>query len=383
MLKTAVGHSNDPDSLEAIVEVLAQCQQVLDGEIPQAGLLFASRDFDHQLILNHINQAFPGIELIGGTSDGEISSILEFQLDSLVLLLFSSNKIEFKAAVGRRVSQAPQQVAAQAAIDAQAHMQSEAKLCITTPESLTTNSSDIVRGLTAALGNVSVCGGATADHFHQFQSTRQFFKTEVLQDAVPVLLLGGEFHHSVGYASGWKPMGQSATVTKVTGNIIYEIDHQPAIDFYRYYFDEFKPDYAYPLGVSPPGEKEFFLRTVLSHNHEDGSLGVAGHVPLHAKVQITDASVKDVIAASQASFGQALDLYPGDEPTAALFFSCTWRRQIMGSRTNEEYQLIARKLNQRLPVCGFYTFGEIAPLKDKGNAFLHNTTFVTLLLGGS
>jgi hypothetical protein len=381
MLKAAVGHSNDPDSLEAIEEVIAQCKQVLGEDIPQAGLLFASTDFDHQFILNYINQVFPGIELIGGTSDGEVSSILEFQQDSLALVLFYSDTIEFKAAVGRQVSTAPMKIAAQAAIDAQGGMTLAPRLCLTVPESLTTNASEILQGLTAALGKTPICGGMAADDF-QMQATRQFYKTEVLRDAVPLLLLGGEVKFSTGFASGWKPMGQSATVTKVKGNIIYEIDDQPALEFYRYYFDEFKPDYAYPLAVFPPGETGFFLRAILSHNAEEGSIQAAGHIPLNAKVQITDATIKDVIAASQASFGQALDRYPGREPTAALLFSCTWRRLVMGSRTNEEFQVITEKLKQQIPTCGFYAFGEIAPL-GKGKSFLHNTTFVTLLLGGS
>jgi hypothetical protein len=54
MFKVAVGHSNDPDSLEAINETLEQCQKSLDGEIPQAGILFAAIDFEYRLILQRI-----------------------------------------------------------------------------------------------------------------------------------------------------------------------------------------------------------------------------------------------------------------------------------------------------------------------------------------
>ena len=38
MLKAFVGHSNDPDSLAAITEVLEQCHDSLSGELPQAGV---------------------------------------------------------------------------------------------------------------------------------------------------------------------------------------------------------------------------------------------------------------------------------------------------------------------------------------------------------
>jgi hypothetical protein len=107
MFKVAVGHSNDPDSLEAINETIEQCQQSLDGEIPQAGILFAAIDFEHSLILQRINETFPNIELIGGTTDGEVSSVLEFQQDSITLMLFCSDEIEIRASIGRNVSEDP------------------------------------------------------------------------------------------------------------------------------------------------------------------------------------------------------------------------------------------------------------------------------------
>jgi hypothetical protein len=79
MLKLAVGHSNDPDSQFAVAEVVEQIRTALGGSSPKAGLLFAAIDFDHPLVLDQIVAAFPEIELIGGTTDGEMSSVLGFE----------------------------------------------------------------------------------------------------------------------------------------------------------------------------------------------------------------------------------------------------------------------------------------------------------------
>ncbi|MGF1493209.1 MAG: FIST N-terminal domain-containing protein [Microcoleaceae cyanobacterium] len=76
MLKFAVGHSNDPDSEAAISEVIEQIHSSLGDVSPNAGILFAAIDFEHTLILNRIVEAFPGICLVGGTTDGEVSSVL-------------------------------------------------------------------------------------------------------------------------------------------------------------------------------------------------------------------------------------------------------------------------------------------------------------------
>jgi hypothetical protein len=78
MLKFAVGHSNDPDSQAAVSEVLEQIRLALAGIPPKVGILFTAIDFDHALILHQIVEAFPEIDLIGGTTDGEMSSVLGF-----------------------------------------------------------------------------------------------------------------------------------------------------------------------------------------------------------------------------------------------------------------------------------------------------------------
>lgn len=381
MLEIAVGHSNDPDSLEAIAEVLQQCKTKLGDKIPQAGILFAAVDFDRELILQEIDRAFPDIELIGCTTDGELSSVLEFQQDSIVLTVFYGEGVEIRAAVGRNISQDPEGIARATAAAVKREFNLPIRLAIALPESLTTSAVSILRGLEAGLGdNIPLFGGAAAEP-REVQRTYQFYKTEVFSDAVPILLFAGDIQFSHGLASGWQPMGKRSQITKVDKNIIYEIDGKPALDFYHHYLNDYKPDSAYPLAVFPPGEERFFLRGAISYDLEEGSVKVSGDVPEQSIVQITDTTLEDVVNASAASFAEAWKNYAGTEPKAALCFSCAWRRWVMGTRANEEYQALAPALQDKIPASGFYTYGEVAPLQDNGQTFFHNTTFVTLLIG--
>lgn len=380
MFKVAVGHSNDPDSLEAINETLEQCLISLGGVLPRAGILFAAIDFDYSLILQRINDTFPNIELIGGSTDGEVSSVLEFQQDSITLMLFCSDDIEIRAAIGRNISQNPVEIARQSIELAKQQLTLPIKFCITMIESLTTSTVSILQGLDLALGNIPIFGGATADQW-RYKQTYQFYKNEVLSDAAVTLLFAGNIVFSHGRSGGWRPIGKRSLVTKVDKNIIYEIDHKPALDFYYYYLNIDEPDSVYPLAVFPPDEENFFLRGAISYDKNTGSITVSGDIPENSIVQITDTCLEDVIAASQTSFAEAKANYAGQAPEAALLFSCAWRRQILGTRANEEYQAIADLSTPVLPSCGFYTYGEISPLSEHGQTFFHNTTFLTLLLG--
>ncbi|MEH2014237.1 FIST signal transduction protein [Nostoc sp.] len=381
MFKAVVGHSNDPDSLSAVEEVLQQCTNSLAGDIPKAGIIFAAIDFEHSLILQQIHQAFPGIELIGGTTDGEISSVLEFQQDSITLMLFCSDEVEIHAGVGRKVSGDPVTVTKQAVEQAKAKSTAAPKLCLTHPESLTTSGISILNGLKLALGqHVPIFGGLAADQ-SRYQNTYQFFQTEVLSDSVPILLFSGTILFSHGVTSGWHPIGQISKVTEVDKNIVYEIDGKPALDFYHHYLGLLPPSIEYPLAVFDQNGDNFYIRAPIAYNQESGSISFFGDIPNQAVIKIAEAGYEDILAASKTSFMNALDNYPGAEPSAILFFSCVARRQILGTRAKEEYQNIKLCLTDYLPACGFYSYGEIAPIEGISQMQFHNETFVTLILG--
>ena len=382
MLKTVVGHSNDPDSLSAIIEVLEQCQQSLSGASPQAGILFAAIDFEHTLILNQIHETYPGIELIGGTTDGEMSSILGFEQDSLTLMLFCSDNITIRAGIGRDISQDLNCAIQTAIVQATTGHTDPIKLCIALPESLSTSGVLILDSLNQALGGkVPIFGGLTADRW-QLKQTYQFYNTEVCSDSIPILLISGPILFSHSIASGWNPIGKRGKVTKASQNVVYEIDGQPALEFYHHYLGKMPPSLEYPLAVFDVDETHYYMRAPSGvYDPAVGSVTFFGDIPEQAIVQITETTHDRILSASRTSMMQALENYPGKEPAAALYFSCCGRRQILGTRTKEEYALTQTCLTQALPSCGFYTNGEISPLEQQGISYFHNETFITLLLG--
>ncbi|WP_228055839.1 FIST signal transduction protein [Lusitaniella coriacea] len=379
-MKIAVGHSLDPDSLEAIDEVLEQCDRILEGAKPKAGILFAAIGFDYALILKRIDEVFPNIELIGGTTDGEVSSIFGFQQDSITLMVFDLENVEIRAAVGRNISEDPTRIARETVEKALESINTSPKFCIALPESLTTSTVSILSGLQLALENVPIFGGATADNW-EFQCTHQFYKTEVLSDSVPILLFAGDLLFSHGVSSGWKPLGKKGVLTKVDRNIVYEIDNNSALDFYRYYLDGLTAVAEYPIAVFSPDTTQFYLRGCMGYDESAESITLAGDVFEGAVIQIAEAACEDILAASKIAFKNAMETYPGENPIAVLIFSCASRRHLLGMMTNEEYEIIQGCFDRDILSCGFYTYGEISPLLNKNKAVFHNITFTSLLIG--
>ena len=394
MFKAYIGHSNDPEPKFAVMEVLTQCLDALGGMVPQAGVLFAAFDFDHLLILDRIQTTFPGIELIGSTSSGEISSVLGFQEDSLTLLLFCSDRIEIRAGLGRGTSKNATAAVAEAIATATAKLSSPPQLCLTFPDGLMVSGVAMLEVLKQALGTeVPILGGIAADNY-AFDKTYQFFQGEVTSDALPILLFSGKLAYSYGVASGWQPVGNQSQVTKAEANIVYEIDGQRALDFYEHYLgiDWLSDGYAiHSLAIFEADLVNFYLRAPIKYDRESGSITFFSDIPVGAIVQATTAVRADILKATATSVQTALANYPGESPAVALLVSCAARRRILGTQAHQEFEIIKNHLPDRLPCCGLYAYGEISPLvdisstsngQDKETQF-HNQTFVTLLLGDS
>ena len=64
-----------------------------------------------------------------------------------------------------------------------------------------------------------------------------------------------------------------------------------------------------------------------------------------------------------------------ETPTGlALLVSCVGRKLVMGDRVEEEVEAVREVLGASVPLCGFYSYGEVAPFNDSVRCELHNQT---------
>ena len=384
MLKTTIAHSLELDSEDAVDEVIEQSGVKLGELSPQAGMLFAGIDHDFELIVEKISRMYHGIELIGCTTDGEVSSVHGFSDDSVVLILFSSEDISFKAGVADKVTKDSVADLIKAVETAKSHLDQEPRLCIVTPTGWpgVITGEDIIAALQEALGEaIPIFGGFAGDQY-RFEGTYQFWNNEVFTDAVPFLLMAGPLSYSFGVESGWMPIGRKAKVTQSDHNIVHRIGDQSAMDFVRHYLGEivFPPISEFPLAIFEDDGESFCLRSSLGTDAEKGSITYTGPIPEGTTVQLTHSTRDNIIEAAKASVNSAIAAYHGSRPSAALCFSCTCRKQILGTRVGEEHLLLKSSFPD-LPIAGFYCYGEIGLLERDRPSKLHNDTFYTLLIG--
>ena len=381
MFKSVVGHSEDIDTPDAVAEVIESCKQELGDAPASAAFVFAYVGHDLALVAKTIAEAFPNMPFIGATTDGELSSKCVHSDASMVLHILSDDEVEFVTAVAREASADPSGRAEDAANEASKALTKKAALCIAFPESLTLSGDSAVAGLRRALGDdFPVFGGTSGDN-RRVKKTYQLCNGEVLSDSVPLMLISEPIAFSHARLSGWEPLDAAGVVTKSEGNVVFEIDDKPAVDFFSKYVGrlvEAPGTYSeYPLLVDgADGTRQV---AAINVDLEKNAVVFFGDVPQGARVRLAEADRDMIVAATGDSVNEAIAGFPGVLVTA-LAFSCAARKGILGTRTREEGETM-KSLLPETPFSGFYCYGEIAPEKPGAASTFNNEMFVTLLLG--
>lgn len=386
MLRMAVGHSDDVDPIDAIAAVIEQCRASLGGLSPQAGILFAAFDSFDRTVVDAVLAAFPGVQVIGGTSAAEVSSVNGYQEDSITLSLFASDDVDVTVGLGGGLA-VDVDAACRAAVDqALAGTTKEPKLCIVLTEGLARDPQLVLEGMGKALpADVVVVGGASAqrDFVGDSGPGFQFRGGEIVQQGIAVLLFSGPIAFSTAVGTGWRTLGAVGTVTRSQAGSVQEIDGKPALEFLARYLDATGPAaFGNPLAVTEAGASEFYLRAIQGSDPATGSVLLTGEVPVGATVQLTTADTEEILAGTKGALAEATAAFPaGATPEAALIFSCAIRQFLLGSRTRVEAEMARSEFGTSIPIAGLYCYGEIGPIEGATTSRFFQETFVTLLLG--
>ncbi|HMV42783.1 MAG TPA: adenylate/guanylate cyclase domain-containing protein [Leptospiraceae bacterium] len=383
MFKVGIGQSDEIDTLCATEKAIAQARNSLGSFIPQACILFAGLDFEHEKILEEINKTFPDINLIGCSSGGEITSEFGFTDDSIVILLLYSDEVSFSIGLGYD-SEMNSEIAANNALEmARKNLTNEEKLCLVFTDSFSLSGNKIIQTLNQKVTKgCKIFGGVSARPFVSNLKTKQFFKDKALSQSVVVMLIGGPIEYKYSLSHTWKPIGRKAIATLVEGKKLIKIDDMRALDYYHYYLGDFSfPAPEFPLAVYQNDSEDFYIRVPGGYNKEDGSVLFAGEIPQGSTIQLTEA-MRDYIVddLDQESIRQK-KMKINFEPAMAFAFSCIVRKQILGTKVKEEIRVLKEHFPPSFPIFGFYTYGEISPLESEESSNLHNCTMVTLVIG--
>ena len=169
-------------------------------------------------------------------------------------------------------------------------------------------------------------------------------------------------------------------VTRADGNVLLELDGQPALETYKRYLGEHARDLPgaallFPLAmVGGDHDEAGLIRTVLGVDESQGSLTLAGELNPGGHVRLMHASADALVGGAQVAAGAALQGQAGASPALVLLVSCVGRKLLMGGRVDEEVEAVAEVFGSNAVLAGFYSNGEISPRAIDRACRLHNQT---------
>lgn len=238
-------------------------------------------------------------------------------------------------------------------------------------DGLAVNGTELAQGLRERLPGVVVTGGLAGDG-SRFERTVVVDDDGVRPGIVRAIgLYGDRIRVGHGSRGGWEGFGLERTVTRSNGNVLLELDGQPALALYEEYLGDRAsglPATGLLFPLSLPGRHDV-VRTILAVDREAQSLTFAGDIPQGARVRLMRAGIDRLVEAA----GAAADQAAVPDSSLALAVSCVGRRLVLGPRAEEEVDRTVDHLPAGTALAGFYSYGELSPTPD-GACDLHNQT---------
>lgn len=314
--------------------------------------------------LEQIKRAYPKALLLGCSTAGEICGI-HVSDNSLV-----ATAVQFEGS-GIRGAQVDIQEPAESYLcgerlsdglkgEALAHV-------LVLSDGIKVNGSQLVRGLRENLpAGVQITGGLSGDGA-RFQKTLVFLDSEPREGKIAALgFYGKRLKIGCGSLGGWDAFGPERQITRSKGNVLYELDGQPALRLYKKYLGEHSAGFPstgllFPLSVRSTEGGRRLVRTLLGVDENKQSMTFAGDVPEGDYARLMKANFDRLVDGAQEAAKSSRETIGASRPDLAVLISCVGRKLVLKQRTGEELEAVRSALGNKTVLTGFYSYGEICP----------------------
>jgi len=254
-------------------------------------------------------------------------------------------------------------------------------------------SSYLIDGFEQGIGkNPPLLVGAGLIGSYAFDKGKLFCGIKVTDQHAVATLLSGDCFPYVTIMHGCKPMSDYHTITRIEGPVVYEIDDRPALDMIdgllgNQEWQKRLPLLLVTLGVnhgekySPYNEKNYVNRLIVGIVPEKkGIVLFEADFENGTEFQFMrrSAELMEESADERSKEAMAHLRENNQEPFFALYIDCAGRTAGFSGAEREEASIIQENLGRDVPLLGFYSGVEIAPLMGKSRGL--DWTAVLLIL---
>ena len=364
-------------------------EQTGNGYRPNLAIAFAA----HRLIEPALLVPFAkrGIAVFGAASEEEIAG-RELSCGSLAVMLLDIDPTFFRQELFPQAE--GRDLGGRIARKAHEHFSNPAILMLVGGAGLMVDVDELLAGIFAVDPSLPVFGGLASSD--RFEMTPPIFSATVIHEqGVNVLFFDNDSVDLHGVAiSGWKAIGTPKRITRAEGNVVFEIENEPAADFFNRYFkvkpgefDEILEVSEYPLLLErEDGSK--VMRTAIQVDERRRAVHFGGSIPQGALVRFCSPNIvkaiKHTVEQLQSFRAGTLETPLTGDPAdlssvdAIILFDCAIRSRSFGPYMRKEIRVIHELWD--VPLVGFSSWGEIGNLPGARACGLHNTVISTVLI---
>lgn len=238
--------------------------------------------------------------------------------------------------------------------------------------------SQLLDGLYSGLGgkNLHIIGAGMVGEF-TFSSSFIYSGSRTMKhSAIAIVFPGEKLQPHTTLMHGCSPVSSFLEITRIDGPVLYELDGQPAIEVIceKLAIDhESLPEIIQQLILTigekygdiyaPFNENVYVNRLIISSNQEDGSVRLF-EADFHqgSKVQIMSRDNRMMVESVENRTTELLEQIDRKKSEFALYIDCAGRASGFSGSEVEEAGIVRKIIGDTMPLLGFYSGVEIAPL---------------------
>ena len=339
-------------------------------ETGDIAIVISASVFDQVAVLKGVGSVLGKTPVVGCTSAGAITGdgVQEQAVSVLVLRSDQATFVPVKiTGIGADMRGAGRKFA-----EAMKAHGDTPKMAFLFSDALAGNGTELVRGILEVMGSTFPLGGGAAGDDLNFKKTWQFFNNEALTDAVVGFGIAGNLPIEVGADHGWQAIGNARIATKAQGTKLIELDGKPAFQIYQEYFGDRAGDFkkalslaavSYPLGMKSKGSGEQIMIRVPLVVGDDGSITCGAEIIPGSEIYLMIGTIAGVLLSAEQTAKSLMGTTASASKRVIFVSDCVARKILLGEHGQGEIALLKAAGGPHAVIFGFYSYGQIAPLK--------------------
>lgn len=383
-----VGHSRQSDSATAGRECAASaCGAMAAGETAAWALAFCGGRHHPEGVLGGLRAVLGGIPVVGGAAIGTITdqdigytgfecAVAVFPDSLPAPAVFAEAGLD----AGERALGARLGARFRGAVGEDSVVFLFYDSVASSPPPILHPASPLLDGLYEGLGDVPVhlVGAGTVGDF-KIDAGYVFDGTGVGRHACVAVVLPPAYRAVTSVLHGCVPVSSFLEITRIEGATVYELDGRPALETL---VDKFgmsaRPDRVPELSLratlgrkhgdpfAPYDEAAYVNRLILTVDPEVGSITLfEPDFAVGTKVQVMSRDNDLMLESASRGAVAMVEAVAGRDALLALYIDCAGRAGAFSGAPFEEAAAITDALGGNVPVLGFYSGVEIAPLMGR------------------